>query len=217
MQDTHESAQEIVRVARHLEEQGLNLAASGNVSIRLDEGMLITPSGVEPTRLAPERLVRVALDGRVLSAGKPSSEWAMHAALYRRRSDVGAVVHCHSRFATVLACAHHEIPALHYMVVATGASRIPLAPYATFGTEALSDAVVGTLGAGDACLLANHGQIAVGRDLAAALATAELVERLAETHWGALAIGGPRLLEEAEMRRVADRFAAGYGRADDPA
>ena len=149
MQDTHESAQEIVRVARHLEEQGLNLAASGNVSIRLDEGMLITPSGVEPTRLAPERLVRVALDGRVLSAGKPSSEWAMHAALYRRRFDVGAVVHCHSRFATVLACAHHEIPALHYMVVATGASRIPLAPYATFGTEALSDAVVGTLGAGD--------------------------------------------------------------------
>ena len=199
-----------------LAEGGYSPGASGNLSVRDGARMWITPSGVEPRALSPGGLVSVDFDGRAEGPGAPSSEWRLHAALYRGRPEIGAVVHTHSRYATILACAGRAIPSLHYMVAATGAFEIPLAPYATFGTQALSDRVVETLGSGRACLLANHGQVALGRDLAAAVATAELVEHLAETTWGSLAIGGPVLLDDVRMQEAADRFAAGYGQPGGP-
>ena len=191
--------------------RGLNRGTSGNVSARLADGLLVTPSGVVPDRLTPQSIVRLNTQGHApAGALKPSSEWRMHAGLYARRPDLNAVVHCHSRHATILACAGRPIPAFHYMVAVGGKSSIPLAPYRTFGTEALADAVAETLDGGFACLIANHGQITGAATLAKALAIAEEVEEQAAVYWGTLAIGGPNILDEGQMTEVFAQF-RGYG------
>ena len=135
----------------------------------------------------------------------------MYLAVYRARPDAGAVVHCHSRFATILSCARRPIPPLHYMIAAVGGFDVPCAEYATFGTRELSERILTVLGGRLGCLLANHGQIALGRDLARAVRTAEEIERLAETYWGTLAIGGPVLLRREQLDDVVARFLKGYG------
>jgi L-fuculose-phosphate aldolase len=172
--------------------------------------MLVTPSGVTPDKLSPESIVFVAADGTPAPGARPSSEWRMHLGLYARRPDVGAVVHCHSRHATILACAGRPIPAMHYMVAVGGKSVVPLAPYSTFGTDELARDVAEALDGGFACLMANHGQIAASADLARALAIAEEIEEQAAVYWGTLAIGGPNLLDQAQMAEVFAQF-RGYG------
>jgi len=202
----------IVSAARRMEAAGHSPGVTGNVSARLGSGLLITPTGVEPDELAAEDLVGLDADGAPLGPGRaPSTEWPMHLAVYAARPDVGAVVHCHSRHATTLACTRRGIPAIHYMIGATGGFDVPCAPYATFGTRELSDAIMETIGSRNACLMANHGQIALGRDVRGAVRTAEEVERLAELYCGALSIGRPVELSEAEMQQVVARFVAGYG------
>ena len=205
--DEAELRRRMVRVMQAMDERGLNRGTSGNVSARCGEAMLVTPSGIPAQRLEPEQMVLIAADGSVPNdALKPSSEWHMHQRLLQRRPDMAAVVHCHSRHATILACAHKPIPALHYMVAVGGGSSVPLAPYATFGSSELADAVVEALDGRFAALMANHGQVVVGRSLEAALTIAEEVEEQAAVYWGTLAIGGPKLLDEAEMDTVMDRF-----------
>jgi len=205
--DEAELRRRMVRVMQAMDERGLNRGTSGNVSARCGEAMLVTPSGIPAQRLEPEQMVLIAADGSVPNdALKPSSEWHMHQRLLQRRPDMAAVVHCHSRHATILACAHKPIPALHYMVAVGGGSSVPLAPYATFGSTELADAVVEALDGRFAALMANHGQVVVGRSLEAALSIAEEVEEQAAVYWGTLAIGGPKLLDEAEMDTVMDRF-----------
>ena len=202
---------EIVGVMRAMAGRGLNRGTSGNVSARLGAGLLVTPSGVTPDRLDAASLVFVDADGRPAEGAlKPSSEWRMHAGLYARRPDVGAVVHCHSRHATILACAGKPIPSFHYMVGVSGKASIPVAPYRTFGTPDLAEAVAETLAGGFACLMANHGQIVAAPGLERALAIAEEVEEQAAVYWGTLAIGGPNILDEAQMAEVFQQF-AGYG------
>ena len=197
----------VVRVMRLMAERGLNRGTSGNVSARCGDGLLVTPSGVIPEALTPDAIVLLDAEGHAAEGAlKPSSEWRMHAGLYARRPDVGAVVHCHARHATILACAHKPIPALHYMVAVGGGSSVPLAPYATFGSSELADAVVEALDGRFAALMANHGQVVVARSLEAALSIAEEVEEQAAVYWGTLAIGGPKLLGEDEMATVMDRF-----------
>jgi L-fuculose-phosphate aldolase len=199
--------EEIVRVMLAMDARGLNRGASGNVSARLGEAMLITPTGVIPADLDASRIVRVGPDGDWPADGpRPSSEWRMHEGILRGRPDVNAVVHCHSRHATILACAGRDIPSMHYMVAMAGGSSIPLAPYATFGSSALAKVVVEALAGRNAALMANHGQIAVGPSLSRALAIAEEVEEQAAVYWGALAIGGPTLLDADEMTRVMELF-----------
>ena len=201
----------LVDAMRALDARGLNRGTSGNVSIRFGNGMLVTPSGFTPDRLTPDLMVPVSAMGEVREgSARPSSEWQMHMGLLRRRPDVGAVVHCHARHATILACAHRAIPPLHYMVAVSGGSSVPVAPYATFGTEALADAVADTLEGRNACLMANHGLIALGRTLSQAMAIAEEIEEQAAVYCGTLAIGGPQLLDEAEMTRIVDAFSR-YG------
>ncbi len=203
--------EEIVDISQAMAARGLNRGTSGNVSVRLPDGLLVTPSGVVPDRLTPDSIVRLDTQGRA-SAGalKPSSEWRMHGGLYARRPDINAVVHCHSRHATILACAGRPIPAFHYMVAVGGRSVIPLAPYRTFGTAELADAVADALNGGFACLMANHGQIVGAASLAKALAIAEEVEEQAAVYWGTLAIGGPNILDDAQMAEVFAQF-NGYG------
>jgi L-fuculose-phosphate aldolase len=202
---------EIVEVSQAMAARGLNRGTSGNVSARLTDGLLVTPSGVTPDQLTADAIVRLDAQGRAPpGALKPSSEWRMHAGLYARRLDINAVVHCHSRHATILACAGRPIPAFHYMVAVGGRSLIPLAPYRTFGTVELAEAVAEALDGGLACLMANHGQIVGAATLVKALAIAEEVEEQAAVYWGTLAIGGPNILDDAQMAEVFAQF-KGYG------
>jgi L-fuculose-phosphate aldolase len=202
---------QIVEVSQAMAARGLNRGTSGNVSARLPDGLLVTPSGVTPDRLSADAIVRLDVDGRAAAGAlKPSSEWRMHAGLYARRPDMNAVVHCHSRHATILACAGRPIPAFHYMVAVGGKSLIPLAPYRTFGTAELAQAVAEALDGGFACLMANHGQIVGAATLAKALAIAEEVEEQAAVYWGTLAIGGPQILDDDQMAAVFAQF-KGYG------
>ncbi len=209
-----ESRQAIVDTLVALGNKNLNKGTSGNVSASTGAGMLITPTGVAPELLRAEHIVHMSLNGQV-DEGQltPSSEWQMHADIYRGKPEVSAVVHCHSPYATILACARKSIPAMHYMVAAAGSYGIPLADYATFGSKALSTANLEALSGSMACLLANHGQLAVGSDLGGALKLTELVEEQAHCYWGTLAIGGPVLLEKDEMDEVLSAFVS-YGQQE---
>ncbi len=193
--------------ARTLAESGLSHGRTGNLSLRIEGGMLITPSGVPYHLLREADLVELSLDGTPADPlARPSSEWAMHAAIYRHHPGAKAVVHCHSDHATALACLRRGIPPFHYMVLQAGGPDIRCSDYATFGTEALSEAAVRALEGRHACLLANHGQVALGPTLALALELAETVEHLARQYLLALQGGEPVLLSEQEMTQAMERF-----------
>ena len=209
--DNQANRSDVVATLKGLSARGLNKGTSGNVSVRTRDGMLITPTGIPPDRLLPEYIVHMGLTGEVAPDQlSPSSEWQMHADVYAAKPEAAAVVHCHSPYATMLACARKPIPAVHYMVAAAGGHGIPLADYATFGSKALSEANLSALESTRACLLSNHGQLAFGSDLESALKLAELVEELAQCYWGTLAIGGPVLLDGDQMAEVSEAFAT-YG------
>jgi L-fuculose-phosphate aldolase len=188
----------------------LNRISSGNVSARFGTGFWITPSGVPSAEVRPEQVVWVDRDGRWSGELKPSSEWRFHRDLYVARPEVGAVVHVHSPFAVSLACLRRAIPPFNYMIAAAGGKTIPCADYATFGTQALSDNILAAMGNLRACLMANHGQVTVGRDLQQALAVAIEVEALCEQFWRASQLGEPVLLTDAEMDEALAAF-ADYG------
>jgi L-fuculose-phosphate aldolase len=189
-----------------MNELGINRGKSGNVSARIDGGFLVTPSALPYAETAPDDIVKVDNDGNATGRCAPSSEWRFHRDIYAARQEIMAIVHTHAPFATTLACLDRGIPAFHYMVAVAGGSDIRCAPYATFGTQALSDLAIHALGGRTACLLAHHGMIAIGQSLKAALALAVEVETLAEMYWRALQIGEPRVLDESEMRAVLGKF-----------
>jgi L-fuculose-phosphate aldolase len=203
--------QAVIDTALAMSRRGLSPGRSGNVSCRWNDGMLITPSGLAYDAIAPQDIVFVDADGAWPPAGrKPSSEWRFHLSAYRARPDMHAVVHTHSMHAVVLACARRPIPAFHYMVAIAGGTDIPCVPYATFGTEELAAHVASGLAQRNACLMANHGQIALGGTLAAALELAAEVETLAEQYYKVLTLGQAHVLSDAEMANVLERFKS-YG------
>lgn len=197
---------DLLRVSSELTRLGLNKGTAGNVSVRFEEGLLITPSGVPAARLSPALMVEIDDRGRFHGAAAPSSEWRFHRDIYAHRADVGAVVHTHAPFCTALACMRREIPAFHYMIAVAGGKTIRCADYATFGSQELSDSALAALEGRRACLLANHGMIATGADLDAALKLAQEVEELAEQFWRVLQIGEPIVIDDAEMDRVLEKF-----------
>jgi L-fuculose-phosphate aldolase len=207
----------IIETARAMNARGINQGTSGNVSVRMPDGagILITPSGADYDTMTPGDIVAMGFDGTwscAKAGGRPSSEWRFHLDILKARPEFDAVVHCHSRHATALACQHLAIPAFHYMVAVAGGDSIRCAPYATFGTAKLSRNALAALEGRKACLLANHGQIACGADLKKALALAVEVESLAAQYATVRALGRPKLLSEAEMRRVLRKFKDyGYG------
>jgi L-fuculose-phosphate aldolase len=199
--------QAVIDTARAMSRMGLSPGRSGNVSCRWQSGMLITPSGMAYDEILPADIVFVPESGDVrMGSRNPSSEWRFHRAAYAARADRNAVVHTHSMHATVLACARLKIPAFHYMVAAAGGVDIPCVPYATFGTGELSNHVADGLANRDACLMANHGQIAIGTSLAAALELATTVEVLAEQFYKVMTLGKPHILDAAEMAIVQEKF-----------
>lgn len=208
----------LCEASRVLEARGLNTGTAGNLSVRLGDGFLVTPSGVKPARLTPAAIVAMGADGRPRDAGqKPSSEWRFHRDIYARRDDAKAVVHVHSPYATALACQRREIPAFHYMIAKAGGGSIRCSGYATFGTQALSDAALVALEGRRACLLANHGMIALGASLERALDLTVEVEELARQYALALMSGTPVLLSPAELDDALERFKTyGAGDGQDP-
>lgn len=205
----------MIATARRMNAVGLNQGTSGNLSQRVEGGFLLTPTGMDYDTLEPEDLVLMRMDGSHEGRRAPSSEWRIHRDILAKRPEVGAVLHAHSMFCTTLACLRRGIPSFHYMVTAAGGADIRCAPYATFGTEELSRHAVEALEGRKACLLANHGMLAMGKDLAGAFKLAVEVETLAAMYWRALQVGEPVLLDAAEMGRVLEKFKT-YGQQPEP-
>ena len=197
----------LLAALRGMSTAGLNVGTAGNASARLaGGGMLISPSGMAAEQCDPADLVVVNAEGEFAGTHAPSSEWLLHRDLYRAHPAAGAILHAHSPFATALACQRADIPPFHYMIARFGGSTVRCAPYATFGTQALSDAAVAALQDRSACLLANHGMVVLGRDPAHALALAIEFEALCAQYWRTCQLGAPALLSDTEMAEVTERF-----------
>jgi L-fuculose-phosphate aldolase len=195
---------------RDLGQRGLNAGTAGNVSARTKRGMLITPTGLTGDEITPKSLVDMTLDGAHKARLAPSSEWEMHAAIYRAAPEAQVIVHTHSDAATALACLNRPLPAFHYAVLAFGGPDVPIAPYETFGTPELAQAAARAIQGRTACLLANHGMICHAATPEAALRTALLLEALCRQYLLALSAGTPRLLTAPELEAASARFAT-YG------
>lgn len=197
---------QLIATARAMQPAGLNRGTSGNVSVRCENGCYITPTGLPYESLTADDIPLMALDGSHVGSCKPSSEWRFHRDLYATRPEVGAVLHAHSPFAVSLACLRREIPPFHYMIARFGGTDVRCAPYATFGTQALSDGAIAALEGRRACLLANHGMLVLGGDLRSTLALAVEFETLCEQYWRACQLGEPHILSGAEMEEVIALF-----------
>lgn len=196
----------VAEYSRKTVQERLNRGNSGNVSLRYQSGLLITPSGLPSGTVEPDQIVYLDMTGSHGSELRPSSEWRIHRDIYQMRPEFAAVIHVHSPFAVSLACLRKHIPAFHYMVAVAGGDSIRCADYATFGSQALSEHVLAALSGRRACLIANHGMVACGRDLRQALSLAIEVESLCEHFWRASLMGDPVLLTDAEMAEALIKF-----------
>lgn len=201
----------IVEVNAELERLQMNVCATGNISVRFGDGMLITPAGCRTETLAPENIVFTRFDGGWDGALRPSSEWAMHRAVYQRVPAANAVVHSHADNCVALACFRKPIPSFHYMVQGFGGPDVPCVDYFPFGSQELGEAAGEALATRTACLLANHGMLARGPTLTAALDNAMKLEVLARQYVKALTLGAPHLLTGSDMEIVAEKYRT-YGR-----
>jgi L-fuculose-phosphate aldolase len=209
-----EKRQSIIDACLRMNVLGINQGTSGNISLRHGDGMLVTPTSTPYEAMKPEQIVYMHLDGNHDPAQRPSSEWRFHRDILKARPEVQAIVHAHPPYSTMLAIMGMEIPPVHYMVAIAGGDTIRCAPYATFGTQELSEHAVRALEGRMACLLAHHGMIAVGPSLPKAMWLAVEVETLARQYHGCLQIGTPPLLSKEEIEKVRVRM-AGYGHADE--
>lgn len=211
-----ELRRQMIATCNFMNDRGINQGTSGNLSARVDGGFLITPSGIPYAEMVPADIVMMQLDASHQGERKPSTEWRFHRDIMARKPEVGAVIHLHSRFCTSLSMLRREIPAVHYMIAAAGGPTVPCVPYVTWGTQELADLIVGALQDRLACLLANHGMVAIGPDLKKAAWLAVEMEALAAQYWHAVQVGVPYVLPDAEIQRVIERFKE-YGQAGDEA
>ena len=209
--------QSIIDGCLAMDRAGMNQGTSGNISVRHKKHMLITPSATPYEKMKPSMLASMPIEGEYGSYDgplKPSSEWRFHLDIMRARSDVNAIVHLHSNYCTTLAVARKSIPACHYMIAAFGKYNVRCSGYARFGTKELSDYALEALEDRTACLLANHGMIAVGENLEKALWRAVELETIAKQYYLSLAIGGPVLLSDQQIDEALDGFST-YGLQDE--
>ena len=210
MSQEMQARRDLISAARAMASRGLSAGTSGNVSLRGAEGILITPSAVPYEALTPEMIPLLRPDGSFEGRFRPSSEWRFHLDVYLSRPEVGGVVHHHAPHCTALSMARREIPPCHYMVTRFGGGTVRCADHALFGTAELSHAVLKALQGRTACLMANHGALALGRDVFAALGAATELEVLAQQYLLSLQAGGPVLLSDQEIREAANQFAIAY-------
>ena len=204
--------QEIIETAKQFNDSGLSVGTSGNLSVRTDKGYLITPTGIPYVQLKEADIVEMDIQGNVLQSDlKPSSEWHFHQGIYLAREEVNAIVHVHSDYATGIACTRQNIPAFHYMVAKAGGDSIRCAEYATFGSEALSQNAIKSLDGRNACLLANHGMIALGETIDSAYKLAQEVENIAKQYCISKQFGEVVLLNGNEMKINLEKFKT-YGK-----
>ena len=209
-----ELRKQVIEICLAMNEEGINQGTSGNVSVRVPEGFLITASGVPYKKMKPHHIVMMDLDGGYEGDYLPSTEWRMHMDIFKARPEAGAIVHVHSTYATAMACLHKEIPPFHYMIGVTGGTSLRVSDYAEFGTQELSDTMLEAMKDRTACLLANHGQICFSNNLDKALWLAGEVEALCHMYWAATVAGKPVILAENKMASVLKRFKT-YGRQPD--
>jgi L-fuculose-phosphate aldolase len=206
----------IVETCREMNRSGLNQGTSGNLSHRVDDGLLITPTSLPYEQMTSEDIVLMSFDGSYEGRHRPSSEWRFHRDILKSRADVNVVLHTHSTYSTTLAVHERGIPAFHYMVAVAGGTEIRCTPYACFGTQELSDCALSALEDRTACLLGHHGLIVVADTFAKALWRAVEVETLAKMYVHALAIGEPPRLSEQQMSQVIEQMQRmSYGQAPD--
>jgi L-fuculose-phosphate aldolase len=203
--------EEVAAASRRLAAEGLVLGTAGNISAREGSSVAITPTGAALAELSPAEVTVVDLDGRVLDGDlAPTSEIELHLGVYRRY-EAGAVVHTHAPMATALSCVLDEVPCVHYMMLLLG-GKIPVAPYATFGTPELAESVLDTLEGRSAALMANHGAIAFAGDVETAVEHSLLLEWACTVYWRAKALGDPRILDDGEQQAVVTAAVErGYG------
>ncbi len=201
----------VIQACLRMNSLGINQGTAGNISIRVSDGFLITPSGIPYEQMTPDQIVFMRLDGSYAGEWLPSSEWRMHLDILANRPEANAVVHTHSIYATAQSTLRQDVPAFHYMIACAGGATLRCARYATFGTAALSANMLKALKDRRACLLANHGAIAFGDSLDKALWLAGEVETLCQQYFAAQQMGSPAILSGAEMKRVLDRFST-YGK-----
>lgn len=215
MSNTSDLRRRMVETCRKMNASGINQGTAGNLSVRTESGFLITPSSLPYDIMQPDDIVAMDFDG-TYEGRRPSSEWRFHRDILRERTDIDVVLHCHSLYATTLAVHHKTIPAFHYMIGVFGGATMRCAKYATFGTQALSDYALEALKDRVACLLGQHGQIALGKDLDHALWTAIEVETISRMYVQALTLGEPPILPDDEMARVIEQMRKmSYGHAPD--
>lgn len=207
--------EQLLSMSQQLCALGLNHGTSGNASVRVDDasgvqGLLITPSGMPVDKMTLDDLVWMDFSGHARGSRAPSSEWRFHVDIMRQRPEVNAVIHTHSMFATTLSTLRRDIPAFHYMIAVAGGDSVRCAPYALFGSQQLSDNALLALEQRKACLLANHGMIAIGDTVEKALSITLEVETLCEQYLTALQVGEPYILTQQEMAEVHAQF-KGYG------
>jgi L-fuculose-phosphate aldolase len=198
--------QQLLDTSCRMVELGLNRGTAGNASVRYADGMLITPSALSVSEMNAESMVRMDLEGKVLQGSRPSSEWRIHRDILKARPEIGAALHMHSTFATTIACLRKDVPPVHYMIAMAGGDTIRCAPYSLFGEQALSDHALEALCDRKACLLGNHGMIALGKDLDDALSVAVEVEAVCEIYWRCLQAGEPQILTPQQMHEVKLKF-----------
>ncbi len=199
----------LLQISRRMVELGLNRGTAGNASVRCGGDILITPSALPVAEMTERDMVLLDADGKLLQGGKPSSEWRFHRDILKARPEIGGVLHMHSPFATTIACLGKDVPAVHYHIAIAGGDSIRCTPYTIFGEQNLSDLALEALCDRKACLLGNHGMIALGKDLAEALSVAHEVEYLCEIYWRTLQAGEPRILTAQQMHEVQEKF-VGY-------
>ena len=207
----HDLRKQVIKTCLAMNEDGINQGTSGNVSVRTDEGFLITASGIPYKKMKPQHVVEMDLEGGYRGDYLPSTEWRMHLDIFKARPEAQAIVHVHSTYATALACLRKEIPAFHYMIGIAGGDTLRVSDYAEFGTQELSDTMLKAMEGRSGCLLANHGQICFGNSLEQALWRAGEIEALSHQYWAALLAGKPVVLGPTEMGTVLNRFGT-YGK-----
>lgn len=209
MTNKKELASLLASSALKLQQMGLNHGATGNCSCRDGDTFLITPSGVDTENLSADKMVRMDFSGNIVESKfnlKPSSEWRFHQDIMSNRKEAGAVVHTHSIYASSASLFNKEIPPFHYMIAVAGGDSVRCAPYAMFGTQKLSDNIIDALHDRKACLIANHGLVAIGENLREALQIAEEIEHLCHLYIEAKKIAEPNLLNKKQMSEVLERF-----------